>query len=85
LQGSDKTFIIDFREGKTRKLTTALNGLFALTRSLPVYECIILRKQASSRYFRTTLQLHNMPVDCAKELFTPAKDLASLLVCKEKI
>jgi len=35
-------------------------------------------------YFLTTLQLHNSPGDCAKELFKHSKDVESLLVCNEK-
>jgi len=34
--------------------------------------------------FLPTLQLHNLSVDCARELFKPSKDLASLLVYNEK-
>jgi len=30
------------------------------------------------------MQLHNLPVDCGKELFKPSKDLTSLLICNEK-
>jgi len=35
-------------------------------------------------YFHATLQLHNLSVDCARELFKPLKDVASLRVCNEK-
>jgi len=31
-----------------------------------------------------SLQLHNLPVDGATELFKPLKDSVSLLVCNEK-
>ena len=31
-----------------------------------------------------SLEFHNSPVKCARELFKPPKDLASLLVCNEK-
>jgi len=33
-----------------------------------------------------SLQLHNSPVDCARELFKPSKDFVSvsLLLCNEK-
>jgi len=37
-----------------------------------------------NRYFRTAMQLHNLPVDCARELFKPSKDSASLQVCNDK-
>jgi len=36
-----------------------------------------------SLYFHATLQLHNLLVDCARELFKPSKDSASLQVCSE--
>ena len=49
-----------------------------------VYEILILQNHALSHYFCTTLQLHNLPVDNARELFIPWKDSASLLVCNEK-
>jgi len=55
-----------------------------IVRSAPVYEYIVLINPALSRYFRASLQLHNTPVDCARELFKPSKDSASLLVCNEK-
>jgi len=32
-----------------------------------------------SRYFYATLQPHNSPTDCARELFKLPKDVASLL------
>jgi len=32
-----------------------------------------------------TLQLHNIPVDCARELFKNSEDVASLLDCNKKI
>jgi len=32
-----------------------------------------------------SLQLHNVPVDCARELFQPSKDLVSLVFGDEKI
>jgi len=34
--------------------------------------------------FCATLQIHNSPIDCAKELFKPSKDSASLRVCNDK-
>jgi len=37
-----------------------------------------------SCYFHATLQLHNSPVNCARELFKPLKVFASLLVCNEE-
>jgi len=30
-----------------------------------------------------SLQVHSLPGSCARELFKPSKDLASLLVCNE--
>jgi len=51
---------------------------------LTVYEILILSNHALSHYFRATLQLHNLLVNCAKELFKPLKDLVSLLACNEK-
>jgi len=35
--------------------------------------------------FSATLQLHSSPVDSARELFKPSKDVASLRVFNEKI
>jgi len=35
-------------------------------------------------YFHTTLQPHNLPVDCARELFKLSKDTASLQAFNEK-
>jgi len=46
-----------------------------LTCLLLVYEYIILWNHTLSRHFWATLQLHNSPVDCAKELFKLLKDL----------
>jgi len=37
-----------------------------------------------SHYFHATLQLHNSPVYCARELFKPLKDATNLQVCNEK-
>jgi len=37
-----------------------------------------------SHLFTITLQLCNSPANCARELFKPSKDAASLLVCIEK-
>jgi len=54
-----------------------------LTCSLPVYEYIILNHTLSG-YIQSTLQLHNSPVDCARELFASSNDSVSLLVCNEK-
>jgi len=44
---------------------------FSLTCLLPVYKYILLWNHALSHYFCATLQLHNLPVDCARELFNP--------------
>jgi len=41
-------------------------------------------KSHISYYFHATLQLHNSPVNCVRELFKPSKYVASLLVCNEK-
>ena len=41
-------------------------------------------KQALSRYFCATSQLHNSPGDFARELFKPSKVVASLPACIEK-
>jgi len=38
-----------------------------------------------SHFFTITLQHHNSPIDCARELFKPSKGVASLLVCNENI
>jgi len=35
-------------------------------------------------YFPVTLQLHNLPGDCARKLFKCSNDVASLLDCNEK-
>ena len=51
-----------------------------LNTSVLVYEYIVLQNPALNHYFCTILQLHNLPVDCVKELFKPSKDSASLLV-----
>ena len=37
-----------------------------------------------SHYFHATLQLHNSPDDCARDLFKPSKDSACLRICHEK-
>jgi len=49
-----------------------------------MYEYIVPENYALSCQFHATLQLHNSPVYCARGLFKPLKDLASLLVCNEK-
>jgi len=49
-----------------------------------VYKYIVHRNIALSHYFRTTLQLYNLPVNCARELPKPSKDLAGLPVCNDK-
>jgi len=56
----------------------------SLTPSVPVYEIFVLRNHALSCYFRSTLQLRNSPGHCARKLFKPSKDVASLLDCIEK-
>jgi len=55
----------------------------SLTRSLLVYECIILWNHALSCYIPATLQLHNSPVNCARELFKPSKESVSILLWNE--
>jgi len=66
--------------GVLTKLPMALN---LLTCSVLVYD-IRMSKYHIELYFHATLQLHNSPGDCAKELFKPSKDSASPLVCNEK-
>jgi len=41
-----------------------------------LYKYIVLGNHALSRYFCTSLQLHNSPVSCARELFKRSKDSA---------
>ena len=55
-----------------------------LTPLLPAYKYIVLWNHALSWYFCTTLQLHNLPVGCVRELFKSSKDWASVLVSNEK-
>jgi len=38
-----------------------------------------------SHYFHATVQLHNSPADCARELFKPSKDQASLYFPSKKL
>jgi len=45
---------------------------------------LVLWNHALSRYFRATLQLHNSPTDCARELFKCSKDAVSLLIALKK-
>jgi len=49
-----------------------------LTCSQPVYKYIVLEIGEKPGIFRLTYQPHNSPADCARELFQPSKDLASL-------
>jgi len=45
---------------------------------------IVLGNRGKTRVFRLTFQLHSSSADCARELFKPSKDSASLWVCNEK-
>jgi len=52
---------------------------------VPVYEYIVLgNREKKTGIFRLTYQPHSSSADCAKELFKPSKDSASLRVCNEK-
>jgi len=48
-----------------------------LTPSAPVCEYIVLQNPALSCYFHTTLQLNNLPVDCARAVVPNLFDLAT--------
>jgi len=43
-----------------------------------------LKKRYTLPTLAKFLQLHNSPINCARELFKPSQDLASLLVYNEK-
>jgi len=49
-----------------------------LTHWLPVYEYIVLGNRAKPGIFQLTQQLHSSVTHCARVLFKPSKDLASL-------
>jgi len=49
-----------------------------------VYEYIVPENQPKLSSLNVSLQLHNLPSDCAGELFKPSKDLASLRICNVK-
>jgi len=51
---------------------------------VPVYDIFALQNPALRCYFPTTLQLHNLPGDCVRELLKTSKDAASFLDCNEK-
>jgi len=46
-----------------------------------VYEYIVPKNHAWRHLFRATYQLDNLLVDCARELFKPLENSASLRVC----
>ena len=50
----------------------------------PVYKYTVPRFQPKTSSFRLPNQRHSSSADCARELFKPSKDLASLLVCTQK-
>ena len=58
--------------------------LSCLTRWELVYKYIIHWNHVLSCKFHATLELHNSPVKCARELSKPSKDSANLPVCTEK-
>ena len=60
-------------------------GPFCLTPLLPVYEYIVLWNPALSCYCCAILQLYNLPIHCARELFKLSSNSANILVCNEKI
>jgi len=47
-------------------------------------QVVFTSKTSMSHFFTVTLQHHNLPADCATELFKPSKDAASPLVCIDK-
>jgi len=57
---------------------------FLLTHRLLVYEHIVLGSREKNRIIQLIYQLHSSSAKCARELFEPLKDLASLGVCNEK-
>jgi len=52
---------------------------YNLTRSLLVYEYIVLENQSISNSFRLFNQFHISPVDGARELFKPTERLSKSL------
>ena len=68
------------------KLNTAKSTLSAKYRGSFAAGVRIYRiwKSRMTRYLHATLQLHNSPVDCARELFKHSKDSASLRDCTEE-
>jgi len=55
-----------------------------LTCSVPGYNIFVLGNQPKTSSFQLPYQQHSSSADCARELFKPLKDSASLLVCNEK-
>jgi len=51
----------------------------------PVYKIPILRNHALRCCFHATFQLHNSPVNYARDLFKPSRDSPGLLVGSEEI
>jgi len=51
---------------------------------MPGSDTFVLGNRPKTSSFWLLYQQHSFSVDCAKELFKPLKDSASLLVCNEK-
>ena len=48
------------------------------------YDTFVPGIQPKTSTFRLSYQRHRSSIDCARELFKPLNDLASLLVCTQK-
>ena len=59
-------------------------NIYFLTPWEPIYEYIIPGFRPKTSSFRLPYQHHSSSADCARELFKPSKDSASLLVCTRK-
>jgi len=55
-----------------------------LTHWLSAINILYPEIRLKSSIFWLSYQSHSSSADCARELFKPSKDLASLLVCNEK-
>jgi len=61
-----------------------VSKLIALTLWESGYDIFIPRLQPKTSSFWLPYQRHSSSADCARELFKPSKDSASLLVCTRK-
>ena len=66
-------------------IATGSHFLLQLTPWLPGNDIFILWNWPKTSGFRLPYQLHSSSSDCARELFKPSKDWASLWVSNEKI